>query len=102
RRIGRTSGVPIAAELRTLLGADDPASPARSDRDVVHAARLVMEDATRAGPIAAVLDDLQWADASIHELLAEAYRSPWEAPVRLLRLSRAPLEAGSVRVLSGL
>ena len=102
RRIGRTSGVPIAAELRTLLGADDPASPARSDRDVVHAARLVMEDATRAGPIAAVLDDLQWADASIHELLAEAYRSPWEAPVLLLGLSREPLEAVPVTALSGL
>ena len=93
RRIGRTSGVSVATELRILLGADEPASQTRSDRDVVHAARLVMEDATRAGPIAAVLDDLQWADRSIHELLADAHRSPWEAPVLLLGLSREPLDA---------
>jgi class 3 adenylate cyclase/tetratricopeptide (TPR) repeat protein len=102
RRIGRTSGVSVATELRILLGADDPVSQTRSDRDVVYAARLVMEDATRAGPIAAVLDDLQWADRSILELLADAHRSPWEAPVLLLGLSREPLDALPATALPGL
>ena len=102
RRLGRTRGVSVVAELRTLFGVDDPSSSPRSDRDVVHAARLVLEDAARSGPIAAVLDDLQWADRSLHDLLAEAHGSPWEAPVLLLGLSREPLEGVPVTALPGL
>jgi class 3 adenylate cyclase/tetratricopeptide (TPR) repeat protein len=101
RRIGRSRGVSVTAELRTLFGQDDP-SARRSDRDVVHAARLVMEDAARSGPVAVVLDDLQWADPSIRELLAEAHRAPWEAPVLLLGLSREQLPELPVKRLPGL
>ncbi|MDP9265670.1 MAG: AAA family ATPase, partial [Chloroflexota bacterium] len=102
RRIGRSAGVSVVAELRTLLAPADPRVAARSDRDVVHAARIVLEAATRGGPIAVVLDDLQWADRSILDLLADAHRYPWDAPVLLLGLSRDPLEGVPVTALPGL
>jgi hypothetical protein len=51
------------------------------------AARLVLEDVARQ-PVAVVLDDLQWADASLVEVLVAAHRDPWPTPIPLLGLSR--------------
>jgi class 3 adenylate cyclase len=87
RRIAR--GEPrgaLAADLRALVGLDLDAS--RSERDAARAARLVLEDRARVGPVVVVLDDLQWADRALVELLADAHRNPWPAPVFILGLSR--------------
>ena len=40
------------------------------------------------GPVVVVLDDLQWADRALVDLLVDAHRQPWPAPVLLLGLSR--------------
>jgi class 3 adenylate cyclase/tetratricopeptide (TPR) repeat protein len=110
RRIGRGQHpAALAADLRALLAIDDDVP--RSDRDAARAARLVLEDRARAGPVVVVLDDLQWADRALVELLADAYRNPWPAPVLILGLSRARvpglpstplpgLDDGSMRVLA--
>lgn len=102
RRIARTQRVAVTADLRALLGVDDPARSRRSDRDIMRATRLVIEDAARLGTVAVVLDDLQWADASIDELLADAQRNPWPAPVLLLGLSREPIVGLAATPLPGL
>ena len=102
RRIGRAHGASVAPELRTLLGAGDPTDAARSDRDVVRAARLVLEDAARAGTVIVVIDDLQWADGSVQAFVADASRAPWDAPVLVLGLSREPIELIPTTELPGL
>ena len=102
RRIGRARGISVAPELRTLLGAGDPTDAARSDRDVVRAARLVLEDAARAGTVIVVIDDLQWADGSVQTFVADASRAPWDAPVLVLGLSREPIELIPTTELPGL
>ena len=101
RRIGRgRHAAALAADLRALMAIDDGAH--RSDRDAARAARLVLEDRARHGPIAVVLDDLQWADPSLIELLRDAHHDPWPAPVLILGLSREPLPGLPSTALPGL
>jgi class 3 adenylate cyclase/tetratricopeptide (TPR) repeat protein len=102
RRVGRGRQAAVAADLRALLGIDDPETSRRGDRDVIQAARLVIEDAARGGPVAVVLDDAQWADPSLVSMLVEARASPWDAPVLLLGLSREPIARLSPLPLGGL
>jgi class 3 adenylate cyclase/predicted ATPase len=100
-RIGRGhSPAALAADLRALV-APDPAVP-RSERDAARAARLVLEDRARHGPVALALDDLQWADRSLIEVLTEAHRDPWPAPVLILGLSREPVPGLPSTPLPGL
>ena len=102
RRIGGGRSVAaLAADLRTLLGAE-PVDEVRSDRDAVRAARLVLEDLAREGTVAVVLDDLQWADRSLRDLLAELHRDPWPAPVFVLGLSRERVTGVPMATLPGL
>ena len=82
---GTRSGA-LAADLRALVGLDVDAP--RSERDAAHAARLVLEERAGSGPVVVVLDDLQWADRALVDLLVDAQRQPWSAPVLLLGLSR--------------
>jgi class 3 adenylate cyclase/tetratricopeptide (TPR) repeat protein len=112
RRIARGKRAPgLAADLRALILAD-PASP-RGEADVARAARLVLEDRARQGPVILVLDDLQWADRSLIEWLQETSRDPWPAAVLIVGLSRErlpglpatplpALDAGSMHVLAEL
>ena len=87
RRIGHGEHpAALAADLRALVALDDDVP--RSDRDAARAARLVLEDRAQAGPVVVVLDDLQWADPELVELLVDAHRNPWPAPVLILGLSR--------------
>ena len=102
RRIaGGRSAAALAADLRTLLGAG-PVDEVRSDRDAVRAARLVLEDLAHQGTVAVVLDDLQWADRSLRDLLAELHRDPWPAPVFVLGLSRERVTGVPMATLPGL
>ncbi len=101
RRIGRGQhAAALAADLRALV-ALGPGAP-RSERDAAHAARLVLEDRTQEGSIAVVLDDLQWADPSLIEVLADAHREPWSAPVLFLGLSRERVPGLPSAALPGL
>ena len=84
-RPGRGSRA-LVADLRALLAVDDDAS--RSERDAARGARLVLKDRARRGPVAVVLDDLQWADRSLIDLLADTHRDPWPASILFLGLSR--------------
>ena len=100
-RIGRGQHpAALAADLRALV-APDPGAP-RSERDAARAARLVLEDRARHGPVAVVLDDLQWADRSLIELLVNAHRDPWPAPVLILGLSRERVPGLPSTALPGL
>ena len=101
RRIGhRRLPGGLAADLRALVGLDDGVP--RSERDAAHAARLVLEDCARSGPVVVVLDDLHWADQALLDLLADAHRNPWRAPVLLLGLSRTRLPGLPSTPLTGL
>ncbi|MEP6759666.1 MAG: adenylate/guanylate cyclase domain-containing protein [Actinomycetota bacterium] len=77
----------VASDLNVLL-LGVPGSPSRTDRDLLHAARLALEAAARTGTVAVVLDDLQWADEAVVEWFSDAKRDPWAAPILLLGLSR--------------
>jgi class 3 adenylate cyclase/tetratricopeptide (TPR) repeat protein len=85
--------------LKLLLGAVASHS-GRHQEDAVGqaalAARAVLEGLAREGPVLAVLDDLQWADAHLLELLQRTRANPWSGPVLFLGLTRSvPLDAGS-------
>jgi len=101
RRIARgRQPAALAADLRTLFAVEDDAS--RSERDAARAARLVLEDVARHGPVVVVLDDLQWADASLRDVLVAAQRDPWPTPVLLLGLSREKVARLPTAPLPGL
>jgi class 3 adenylate cyclase/tetratricopeptide (TPR) repeat protein len=88
RRIAPTEGRrAFASDLRTLLRIGREEAH-RSDRDAALAARGVIEDAARRGPVVIVLDDLQRADEFLLGFLQEVREDPWPAPVLLLGLSR--------------
>ncbi len=90
----------LAADLRALVGLDGEAP--RSDRDAARAARLVLEDLAAAGPVVVVLDDLQWADRALLDLLVDAHHNPWSAPVLIVGLSRTRLPGLPATTLPGL
>ena len=101
RRIGAGERpAALAADLRALVGLDGEVP--RSDRDAARVARLVLEDLARAGPVVIVLDDLQWADRALVELLVDAHRNPWPAPVLILGLSRMRVPGLPATALPGL
>ena len=101
RRIARGQHpAALAADLRTLLAVEEDAS--RSERDAARGARLVLEDVARQGPVAVVLDDLQWADASLVDVLVAAHREPWPTPILLLGLSRERVPRVPLAPLPGL
>ena len=103
RRVGSRAGStrrrwpPTSARCSRV---EDDAS--RSERDAARAARLVLEDVARQGPVAVVLDDLQWADASLLEVLVAAHREPWPTPILLLGLSRERVSRVPTAPLPGL
>ncbi len=79
--------VKLLPDLRLLLLGDHD-DPSRSDRDLVRATRLIVEAVAQDRPAVVAVDDLQWADRAIVELLHDALEDPWPAPVLLLGLSR--------------
>jgi class 3 adenylate cyclase/tetratricopeptide (TPR) repeat protein len=92
RRIAGAESRALAADLRVLLLDDSsPHEAARTDRDLLRSARLVLGWAARDVPAVAVLDDLQWADETVIALLAEAAAAPWSARLVLLGLAREPV-----------
>lgn len=100
-RLGRGRAGALAADLRTLLGIDG-SGPARSERDAVRAARIVLEDLARGGVVTLVLDDLQWADPSLRAMLAELAEDPWPVPLLLIGCSREPIHGVPVAPLPAL
>jgi class 3 adenylate cyclase/tetratricopeptide (TPR) repeat protein len=90
--------------LQLLLGAAERHAmrdPAAAASEATMAARAVIEGLAREGPVIAVVDDLQWADAQLLELLRSTAAEPWSGPMLLLGLSRPEtLEAtGALRTL---
>jgi class 3 adenylate cyclase/tetratricopeptide (TPR) repeat protein len=77
-------------DLRLLMGEDrPPIGLARgSVADARRAARLALEALAVERPVVVVIDDLHWGDADLVELLRDAHREPWEAPVLFVALSR--------------
>jgi len=97
RRARRLGGALPAGErrsferdLRLLMGAERPrAGQARgSVVDAQRAGRLALETLAHEGPVVVVVDDLHWADDDLVELLRDAQREPWHAPLLFLPLSR--------------
>ena len=83
----------LATDLSVLLlDGSSPRDATRSDRDLLRAARVVLEWAAADAPAVAVFDDMQWADPSIVTMLREAAASPWPARLVLLGLSREAVE----------
>src|SRR5262249_9772287 len=100
----------LGADLRALVGLGVGAP--RTERGMAHAARLGVEERAQSGPVVVGLDDLQWADRALVDLLVDAHRHPWPAPVLLLGLSRTGvrglpevalpvLDADSMHALAG-
>ena len=80
----------FSRDVRLLFGSERvPRGQARgSVHDAGRAARVVLETLARRRPVIVILDDLHWADAALVDLLREAQRAPWPAPILFLGLSR--------------
>ena len=81
----------LTSGLKLLLGAVESHAvrdPTAAVGQAMRAVRAVLEGLARERPVIAILDDLQWADAYLLELLHTTHANPWSGPVLLLGLSR--------------
>jgi tetratricopeptide (TPR) repeat protein len=88
---GTRGAAALARQLRFLLGIESPTGSAGAPATGPHlrlAARTVLETIARRGPVVAVIDDLQWGDPALADLLADAHRAPWAGPILFLGLGR--------------
>ncbi len=88
-------------QVSLLLGRDDRATPRAIGRSqtVEPAARSVIEALARRKTVVVQIDDLQWADPDLIDLLEEAAADPWNGPILFLGLTRrepAPTVRGSL------
>jgi class 3 adenylate cyclase/tetratricopeptide (TPR) repeat protein len=98
RVAGSRRGRELTHGLKLLLGTVAPHSVRHRESAVgqaLLAARAVLEGLAREAPVIAVLDDLQWADSHLLDLLHKNRANPWSVPVLFLGLSRP--EAMEVR-----
>jgi class 3 adenylate cyclase len=94
------SGAALGRQLETLLGLHDGSVAGDEDRRPGGAAldaRAAVEPVVRAlaagRPTLIVLDDVQWADADLFDLLEGIDRQPWPQPVLFIVLARPEPEA---------
>jgi class 3 adenylate cyclase/tetratricopeptide (TPR) repeat protein len=95
----------FSRDVRLLFGSEPvPKGQARgSVHDAGRAARVVLETLARDRPVIVILDDLHWADAPLVDLLRDAQRAPWPAPILFLALARpTPALKGLPRKALGL
>lgn len=79
----------VARGLGLLLGIDRRQGR-RPDavEDAIRAARALVEDLARRGPVLMIIDDLHWADPDLLKAIEDAHSSPWSGPILVLGLSR--------------
>jgi class 3 adenylate cyclase/tetratricopeptide (TPR) repeat protein len=89
RRLARDTGdEALRTELQALAGVRGATVDGRALADIRRAARLLVEALAASRPVVVVLDDLQWADPDLRELLKDVQRQPWRGPILVLGLSR--------------
>lgn len=81
--------------LVTLAGGRAERSP-NSLHDAVRAAQSVVEGLARSGPAVLVLDDLQWADGDLLQVITDVSRKPWRGPILLLGLARSDFRVAGI------
>jgi class 3 adenylate cyclase/tetratricopeptide (TPR) repeat protein len=100
-RLPGTDHGTLVRGMSLLLAGRVPAGQAPgSVRDALQGARTVVEGLARTkAPVTVVLDDLQWGDPDLVDVLENVVRRPWDSPVLFLGLSRP---GGPVADLPGL
>ncbi|HXF73900.1 MAG TPA: hypothetical protein VNO79_14980, partial [Actinomycetota bacterium] len=88
----------LARDLRLLAALADGA-PRGSLPEAAAAVRRVVEALARAGPTVVVLDDLQWADPELLQLLVAAGQEPWRGPILVLGLARPEVRLPGIPAL---
>lgn len=85
----------VAADALRLIDARQPLSSLhRDDRgemnsEIAAAVRSALTAATRRGPVALIVEDVQWADPQLTSLVAGIAAHPWDLPLLVLCLARA-------------
>lgn len=99
------SGAGLGRQIETLLGLHDGSVVGDEDRRPGGAAldaRAAVEPVVRAlaagRPTLIVLDDVQWADPDLFDLLEGIDRHPWPQPVLVIALARPEPEAWRKRL----
>jgi class 3 adenylate cyclase len=85
-------------QVRVLTGGDERAAPRPIGMSEPGdaSARAVVETLAGRRPVVVELDDLQWADADLLQMLVEVHADPWQGPVLFLGMVRRdpPAELG--------
>jgi hypothetical protein len=92
-------------QVRLLTGHEDRTNPRAigTSEDTTVAARSAIEALGRRRPVVVQIDDLQWADPDVFDLLRDANEEPWDVPVLFLGLVRheapgATLDLPAIRI----
>jgi hypothetical protein len=82
------SDAAAAAAIRSLLGESDAAT---SPEEIAWAFRKTLEEAATKRPLVAVLDDIQWGDDTLHNLIEHVGLLSAGAPILLVCVARPEL-----------
>jgi tetratricopeptide (TPR) repeat protein len=88
KELDATPGRRIAAPLRSLLGETDEGTSAEG---IAWAFRKLLEEEAEHQPLVVVLDDLQWAESTLLDLVEQVADLSQEAPIVLLCMARPEL-----------
>ncbi|HEV2888967.1 MAG TPA: adenylate/guanylate cyclase domain-containing protein [Frankiaceae bacterium] len=91
RAFGHRGTPALAARVAYLIGAGDDRREASPEADVA-ALRAVLAAAAEAQPVILLIEDLQWADPELVDVVCAIHAAPLAAPVLVLALTRPELE----------
>lgn len=101
RRLARRTHRSLDRQVRYVLGTASPGDPIGSEPPGPEgwpAIRDVLMMLASRGPAVVLIDDLQWADPELLDILERAHAAPWGAPLLFVGLGRPELREAAAEL----